>query len=373
MDPPSFGTVPRAIQPRAYEYAAFLGKYIKACTHKVYESLDEMFGYRVVCCDYNGVERAEIIKSHFDSIKNCVVLGEDASRFDQHCHAEAIKLEHSVYKSIFKSAPEYRKFCEALSWQVDNRGSGFFEDGTIKYSVVGHRMSGDMNTSLGNKIIMILLVYEFLKKMNWDSSQVKYFNDGDDGLLFCTPKIAKTIGKLFKEFCGELGFNIVLEDPVTELERIEFCQCQPVFDGSRYVMCRSPKAVLSKDGTSLKAFKNAKEYDSHRRGISLAGLAGMGNIPVLGSYYQMMGRGAENAKLNKVVERSGLSIQSTGLDVGYVEPTIAARLSFQLAFGIVVAVQLALEAQFKSALLSFNTPRSVERLEVFQHTKILVG
>jgi len=41
-----------------------------------------------------------------------------------------------------------------------------------------------------------------------------------------------------------MGFNMVVEEPVYELEKVVFCQSQPVFDGVSWTMVPIPGAVL---------------------------------------------------------------------------------------------------------------------------------
>jgi hypothetical protein len=52
-----------------------------------------------------------------------------------------------------------KELAELLKWQLQNKGFARTIDGLIKYSVEGCRMSGDMNTALGNCTIMCALVY----------------------------------------------------------------------------------------------------------------------------------------------------------------------------------------------------------------------
>lgn len=68
---------------------------------------------------------------------------------------QALKWEHSIYNAMFRSD----ELAELLGWQLTNKGFARTTDGLIKYEVKGCRMSGDMNTALGNCMIMCALVY----------------------------------------------------------------------------------------------------------------------------------------------------------------------------------------------------------------------
>jgi hypothetical protein len=115
---------------------------------KVYKAIDEVFGSPTVMSSYNAQQLADILHSKWSQFDKPVCVGMDASRFDQHVSTQALRFEHDLYYNIFGKAPFLQQL---LSWQLDNRGRAYASDGRFYYRKRGSRMSGDMNTSLGNK------------------------------------------------------------------------------------------------------------------------------------------------------------------------------------------------------------------------------
>jgi hypothetical protein len=90
----------------------------------------------------------------------------------------------------------------------------------LHYEVEGARMSGDMNTSSGNCMIMVSLVFAYLseKRIKW-----RLANNGDDCVIVIEQKHLGKLEDLPKWFL-KMGFRMEVEEPVYEFERIEFCQ-----------------------------------------------------------------------------------------------------------------------------------------------------
>lgn len=177
------GGAPRVIQPRSPRFNVMLGRYIKHLEHEIFSAIDEIFdptkAHRTVAKGMNMTQRGNTIASMWDSFNDPVAVGLDASRFDQHINQILLKYEHSIYKMWSTGKGEglvdLRKLLKA---QLVNKGVYRGPDGSIKYTVKGCRMSGDMNTSSGNVIIMCTLMYAYFKSKNLLHS-VKLLNDGE--------------------------------------------------------------------------------------------------------------------------------------------------------------------------------------------------
>ncbi len=105
---------------------------------------------------------AKVLREKWDMFPNPVAIGLDASRFDQHVSVPALEFEHSVYLSCFKQKKHRERLAKLLKLQLENHCTGYAEDGVIKYTTTGTRMSGDMNTSLGNCVLMCSLIHSYL-------------------------------------------------------------------------------------------------------------------------------------------------------------------------------------------------------------------
>jgi hypothetical protein len=209
-----------------------------------------------------------------------VAFGLDAKRFDQHCSIAALMYEHAIYNGIFGSS----LLRMLLSWQLVNRGKGVMADGKVSYEVKGRRMSGDMNTGIGNCILMCALVLSYMKE---NKISAEFVNNGDDGVVICERADLAKFDGLFS-YVKDRGFYLELEKPVDILERVVFCQTQPVFDGTSWIMVRQPKTAIAKDLVVAHPVRDKREWGELLRANGLGGLALTGGIPVFQSFYKCL-------------------------------------------------------------------------------------
>lgn len=338
--------VPRAIQPRSPRYNVEAGRYLKPIEHGVYEAINEMYGATVVCKGLNAVDRGSTLRRAWDSLRQPVAVFLDVSRFDQHVSVEALELEHTVYKRIYRGD---RTLANLLKMQL--RNMGFFRSGskTLKYCVRGRRMSGDMNTAMGNVILMCLMMRHWITTSGVTATIA---DDGDDCCLFIERSdLDKINGPVpLVPFFLEMGFTLKVEGTTETFERIEFCQARPVFDGDRWVMVRGLSS-LDKDRHSVTPIVGEKAWRKHRGSVAACGLALAGNMPVFGEFYLALGRGTDYGRSDELV--TGMDYLARGLTGGFVPPSEDSRVSFWLAFGVLPDEQRALEAFYRSVEVTY--------------------
>lgn len=342
--------VPRFIQPRSPRYNLMVGRYIKKLEKPLYKALDKICGETTVLKGLNALERGQVIHQKWCSLDNPVAVGMDASRFDQHVSVQALEWEHSIYNSHYNCS-ELRKL---LRWQVNNKGFAYCDDGKIKYEVAGKRMSGDMNTSCGNVLIMVSLVYQYCIEVG---IRPCFVNDGDDTVLFVERgnlSLLDGIPKWFKDF----GFTMEVEKPVYMLEKVSFCQAQPVHDGLRYIMVRDPRVCLSKDLITIKNISTRSSWDYYRKAVSDCGMSLAGNMPMFKAFYTMLGRGAV-AKPYVGEPETGMEFLAAGMDQTG-EITQRARFSFYLAFDYTPDYQESVEQALDQMVVEYSRLRLVE-------------
>lgn len=270
---------PRLIQPRSYEYNVLIGRYLRPLEKEIYKAIDRVFGHHVVLkCDAPW-ERAAHIKHYWDSIDDCCFVGFDASRFDQHVSAQALQYEHSYYLRAFQNDPELRKY---LAWQIRNKGYANVSDGAVKYEVLGCRGSGDINTALGNVILMCAITHHYLKDLpvKW-----KFIDDGDDCGVFISRRHLPLLEGLPAHHL-QFGFEMTVEPPAYELEHLEFCQSRPVHcGGNQYMMVRNVHKILKQDALSI----TSKDYASYEEVMYSTGVCGLSlyeGFPILDAFYR---------------------------------------------------------------------------------------
>lgn len=324
---------PRVIQPRSPRYNLEIGRYLKLFEKELCRGFKKMCGYEVILKGLNADSVAAELRESWDQFQDPVAVGLDASRFDQHVSVDALEYEHSVYNSVFRS-PELARL---LKWQLHNSGFGRIGSSLLRYNVEGCRMSGDINTGMGNCLIMSSIVLAYFDSKNLVA---RLANNGDDCVVVlerCDLKQLDGVDEWFRDF----GFKLTREDPVNCFERIEFCQTQPVMVGDAWRMVRNPWTAMSKDCVSLLGWSTEMEFNTWRDAIGKCGYELTCGVPVWQSFYEAI---SHTGQLNGGVERiydSGLGYMATGVRRAKITP--AGRVSFWRAFGITPDLQLAME------------------------------
>lgn len=341
---------PRVIQPRSPRYNVCLGRYLRHYEHHAFKTIAKCFGEITVFKGYTLEQQGEIMFDKWKKYNNPVAVGLDASRFDQHVSVEALKYEHEFY---LRDYPNDKQLKWLLKQQLCNIGTAFASDGIIKYKKEGCRMSGDMNTSLGNCILMCAMVYGLKEHLGINLSLA---NNGDDCVIVCEKADLKRLVSSIEPYFKQFGFKMEVEKPVDIFERIEFCQTQPVFDGTQYIMVRKPSVVTSKDVTSLIPCQTQQQYAEWLQAVGECGMSINGGIPVMQNFYQMLQTGVQRTRFTKTGEfqANGLGYHSRHMSRVARAPSPETRLSFYLAFGITPDLQEALEVFYDTTKLELD-------------------
>lgn len=334
---------PRLIQPRAPRYNVELGRYLRLNEKKLLHQIDVVAGEPTVMKGYNVDELGRIMHRKWCKYTDPVGVGLDASRWDQHCSVEALRFEHSIYKAIF---PGDTYLSWLLEKQISNSGMGLAKDGGIRYQIQGCRMSGDVNTSLGNCILMCGLVLSYLKERGINGSLA---NNGDD----CVVVLERNDLGAFSEGLGEwflqVGYNLTIEDPVDILEQVEFCQSQPVCVAGRWRMVRTPKTCVGKDAYTIVSIQGPKDAQAWCAAVGDCGLTLTAGLPVLQNVYnryKVLGKGSRPSKaFRSFVLEYGNTERLRGIKprLEVTEVAMSTRVSYYKAFGVSPAIQVLTE------------------------------
>jgi hypothetical protein len=362
------GKAPRVIQPRSPRYNLYLAKYIKACEKRIYHAIAQVYGDGpTVMKGYNMDQVGKIIAAKWNSFTKPVCVLADAVKFDMHVHAHMLEYEHSYYNILFKHNPELMKL---LTWQINNAGHAYCDDGKLKYKVKGRRFSGDMNTALGNCIIMCAMIWTYAKQRGVD---VKLANNGDDCAIFMEENDLLKFTSGLSEWFIPKGFRMTIEPPCHQLEHVEFCQMHPVYNGKHYTMVRNIHTSLAKDTMTVLPVNNEGSARTWFKAVGQCGLSLTSGIPVMQEFYSMYDR--QSTQSSKVLEstamQSGMLMLSKGMTHCYAEPTPQARLSFYIAFDITPDEQRAYEDKFRNYVIDYDaiTPVDSKFIPHFSITK----
>jgi len=309
----------------------------------------------------NAEEVGRVIYAKWHRFASPVAVGLDASRFDQHVSEDGLRWEHSVYNEIYNDT-ELRSL---LTAQLCNDCTGVFDDGIIKYKVRGKRQSGDMNTSLGNVLLMTAMLHRYITEKALDSEVI---NNGDDSVVIMEERDLLRFQTGLTPWFVRYGFTMKVEAPVRILEHVEFCQARPVCVNGQYIMCRNPYIAPTKDTT-------CKRPDFHKgrdlgwlAGVGLCGMSISSGMPVMQEFYYKC---LSTAKPRVVFGQNdtGLEWAAKGLKPGvYREVAPSTRISFWEAWGLCPDEQRIIEAKYRTAQLLFDAP--VPEIDLFDHRPI---
>ncbi len=333
---------PRGISPRNPRYHVMLGPYIKRIEKKIYDLIGRVFGAVTVFKGLNAVQRAKHLRSHWESFDDPVAIGLDASRFDQHVSIQALKFEHKIYRMFY---PNNKQFTHLLSVQCKNKLFANCPDGRASLNLIGGRMSGDMNTALGNCLLMSCMVYSYLVDR---VGKFRLANDGDDCVVFIERKDEHKLHDLSQWFL-ELGFDMKQEPTVDVFEQIEFCQSQPIWTPEGWLMVRKVSESIAKDSISIKPLDSHKVFRRWMKAVGDGGLSLTGGVPIVQELYRVYSEtGGDVKPLDDPTMETGLRMLSKGMKRKYGDIHPMTRVSFWRAFGIPISKQLCYEAKLRA-------------------------
>lgn len=204
-------------------------------------------------------------------------------------------------------------------------------------------MSGDMNTALGNCIIVSAIYYAYMRHHKIKCS---FIDNGDDcGVIVEKSNLGQLagVGQWFRDF----GFRLEIEEPVFVLEELVFCQMQPVWTVNGYVMVRQLAKALEKDTMTIIKMDSDKMVRKWMYSVGECGLALCSGIPVMQAFYSAYMRNGLPSNMSTAtymecgarhLSKRMESVQSQILD--------DTRYSFYLAFGITPCSQEDLEEKY---------------------------
>lgn len=346
----------RIIQPRDPRYILETGRFLKQLEHPVYRAIAKAWG-----CRTRGANAEQVVmkgltphgvggqlRLKWDKYVNPVAVGLDASRFDQHVSVDALRFEHSIYAHCFTG--EDRKYLQRLlESQVHNRGVARASDGSIAYSIDGMRGSGDINTGMGNCLLMSTLVLAFCESVGIRASLA---NNGDDCVLFMEKSDLSKISSLGVWF-REMGFTMKVEAPVSVFEQIEFCHMHPVWTPEGWLMVRNLAAAVAKDCTTILDMEHhaKRVWDA----IGKCGVAVAGGVPILHSFYNALIRNGSASGIavesDAWYKSSGAVMLARGMNRSHCTVDPRTRHSFWLAFGVLPDAQEAAEELYDGLVL----------------------
>lgn len=348
--------VPRVISPRSPRYNVELGRYLRKLEEKIFVSLSKLFGHPTVFKGVNSLESGRLMSQKWGMFRNPVAIGLDASRFDQHVSVDALRWEHSIYIECFRWVKHRIQLAGLLGMQLRNECVGYVADGRVRYFTNGGRMSGDMNTSLGNCVLMCSMIKAYADSRG---VQVQLANNGDDCVVFLESVDLAKFSCGLEEWFLAMGFRMVVEAPCYSLEAIEFCQTHPVFVGPGvhdYLMVRHPRTAIAKDTVCVHNYTDSRFFRGWLHAVAEGGLSMSGGVPIFQDFYKMYHRCGAFYAPAKDSQSWGVRALSRGMSRTFREVLPVTRASFYWAFGVTPDEQLVLEDFYSSVDIGRSVP-----------------
>jgi hypothetical protein len=333
-----------------------VARYLKPCEKAIYRLRGDgkvLPSTRVIGKGLCMTERGNLLRNKLRAFNKPKILSLDASRFDQHVDVKLLEIEHSFYTHMCSDP----WFAQLLSWQLVNHG---VSSKGIRYTTLGKRMSGDMNTALGNCLLMVLMVSTFMVGRKYDM-----LDDGDDCLLIIEEEdLNWVVDNIHSEFLS-YGHEIKIDNVADVMEGVQWCQGKPVeYKVGQYKFVRDVNKVLSSSLIGVKYIDNAGSRRKLVNSIGMGELILNLGIPVLQEYALSLMRNADTNQFIRLDEtdasyfRLHRELKRMNMKcLARVEPkpiSAVARLSFSEAFGIDIPTQLMLENFLRTWKINFS-------------------
>jgi hypothetical protein len=351
---------PRMIQYRGARYAMALAQFLKPIEHDVYELDCFCAGVpktRSIAKGLNANDRAKLLVLKMSHFRDPLVVTIDASRFDKHVSQMLLRVEHAVYLCCNNSP----LFIWLLGLQLVNVVFG--AEGQFQYITNGRRMSGDMNTALGNCLIMLIMLMVAVQIIGLDKFDT--LDDGDDCLLMVERSDRDKLAQLVPIFL-RFGMQLKIEGWGCIPEGVVFCQSRALqFDTDRWKMVRDPWKIMSCALTGARHWENLRYRKKAIAAIGLCELVLNLGVPVLQAYACALLRNAgETPDLEYASDGRRVVVEKQARAIGVplhklrAQPiTNVARNSFAIGWGIDEPTQVEMERFLDTWEFNIDGPR----------------
>lgn len=329
---------PRMIQARTPRYNLHLARFLRPLEHQIYGL--KRHGLPVIAKCLNPKQRAKLIVDKWQLFRKPVCFSIDCSRWDKHVSREILDVEHGFYQDWFKGDLELKQL---LEWQKVNRCR---TSNGVKYTVNGGRMSGDMNTALGNCVLMVGMVTDALERV---VGHYAIIDDGDDCLVFVEEDDFERVAAFLPARFLEYGQELKIENVARDLQDIIFCQCRLTLGADGWTMARDWHKVLSQSCCGTRHWNDPNMIPAMFGMLGDCENALHRGVPILQAFATRLRElsGGKRARITHMDSSYQYRIGSYGLeDVLSLEPAIVteeARFEFERTWGTPIWQQLAVE------------------------------
>jgi hypothetical protein len=347
---------PRAIQYRNPRAGLEMGRFTHAIESLVYSCLDE-YGTRIFGKGCNMHELAEDFILKAGLFKDPVYLELDASKFDAHVSVELLELTREFYTSMCADPSEARMV--NYMWSKTRMNYGRTRR-NVRFKTYGTRMSGDMDTGLGNSLLMYWLIKEYMRS-NGITKYAMSVNGDDSVVVIGIADLGKARNiSIFKDYGFNMKFGVSYG-----LQDFEYCHCKMVETDYGWIMSRDPYRMIARMGWSntKRSGKSAKDY---LYSLALGNMAVNFGLPIGYEYGKKMLAltGISRQIVMSRKKRLFLEKQRYWKDCENSTISVGTRNSFYLAWGIHPDEQVNIENNIR---ISFSRTLDTRIVENYHH------
>jgi len=295
-------------------------------------------------------------------IGDAVVFEVDGKAFEAHVDKWQLLLEHSIYEAAFPGDGDLKRLLNKQLLLSGRTSSG------VKFRREGGRASGDVNTGMGNSLIMLAVVVGTMRSFNvpWDT-----LVDGDNALLFLRREDASRVHAEFHQMALKLsGHEMVLERPVDIVEQVRFGRSAPVRTAKGWKMVRDYLRVISHSASNHHHLHEPQQARRFLLAVALCEAVLADGVPILWAYANnLRARAGDHVApdLRVVGEYEYLGVDLTRLGRWASRPNDDARHSFFLAFGVEVEEQHRIEEVIMGAQVRCGARSHDADWTLFEH------
>lgn len=234
----------RCINSRDDEFKVYIGRFFRAIEKVVFK--DDDFAKYIPVADRGDWLQSKLL---MDCVKCCTT---DFTAMEASIKSRVFEeIEIPFYEHMLQGVHGGRDAVEAMRLVLPGRNNCMFRDFNLR--IDGCRMSGEMNTSLGNGFVnkMLISYYLFCHGKDWRSPKGI---EGDDGIFLDVVK--SQVG----DFFTKLGFRIKLLDNLP-LSEASFCGIVADEDDKKIIT--DPREVLATLGWANRNYMRMNDRTRH--------------------------------------------------------------------------------------------------------------
>lgn len=358
------GTRPRAIVPQMMRHPdghesnapVLLELTFGAPLEYVLENMRNPDGTRMFASGRTLKERASDITAMFRPGHVCLSI--DLSSFDG-SQADLAILERAAFLAFWRSKGED---VDELEKVLDAQNMFSFSVNGLRGQVYGNRASGTGRTSSGNKVVMMAALWQAFRR----ASDVTYYCDGDDTLIFLPIKKMKRRIRAFLKRMSRLGLETKIEGIAYDVPDVVFCRAQIVEFEDGPMLIKNPGDAFSSMTAIINHFKGPELW-SYLSSVACSYKHVYAGVPILGELHSLYPNdGIYRASLmdswhNQFYQLNKNTCQKTPM------VSSASRKSFERTFGVSRETQIRIEGLLRK--LGDSMPAAIQQRTSIMTTK----